>query len=235
MTQMIRRLLPLLSLAFAFAIPATAPAATPTVAAKDWSKVAARTPAGTFIQGNPDAKVKLVEYLSFTCPHCALFESQAAVPLTQRYIRTGLVSYEVRLALRDPFDLAAAVLARCSGPAAFFAVKPALFAAQPQWEAQGQKWGATAPKLDQMTEADAGKAIAAGAGLDTFFLKHGLPRARIDACLANTEEQHDLSAAAQKIWTPDFPGTPMFEINGKRAEDVHEWPQLEAKLKAALG
>ncbi|MDO6416872.1 thioredoxin domain-containing protein [Sphingomonas sp. BIUV-7] len=234
MKQLVRRLLPLLILAFACPAFAPASAATP-VAAKDWTKVATRTPAGTFVQGNPDAKVKLVEYLSFTCPHCAAFEKEGAAPLAERYIRTGLVSYEVRIALRDPFDLVAAVLARCSGPQAFFAVKPALFAAQPDWLGKGEKWGATSPKLDQMSEADAGKAIAAGSGLDAFFLKHGLPRARIDACIANVADQRLLSSAAQAIWTPDFPGTPLFVINGTRAEGVHDWAGLDAKLKAALG
>ncbi|WP_293970533.1 thioredoxin domain-containing protein [Sphingomonas sp.] len=239
MNHLLRRLLPFLILAFAApsvsaAAPAK-PAAAAAPAGKDWTKVATRTASGTFVQGNPAAKVKLIEYLSFTCPHCAAFDAEGASPLAQRYIRTGLVSYEVRLALRDPFDLAASVLARCSGPVPFFAVKPALFAAQSDWLQKGYKWGQTAPKLDEMTEADAGKAIAAGAGLDTFFIKHGLPRERIDACLANAEEQRSLSAAAQAIWTPDFPGTPLFEINGKRAEGVHDWAGLEARLKAALG
>jgi protein-disulfide isomerase len=233
LNAILRRLLPLLTLAFA--LPAMAPAATPAAAARDWTKVATRTPSGTFVQGNPAAKVKLVEYLSFTCPHCAAFEAEGAAPLAQRYIRTGLVSYEVRIALRDPFDLVAAVLARCNGPQAFFAVKPAVFAAQQQWEGQGQKWGATAPKLDQMSEGEAGKAIAAGSGLDVFFIKHGLPRARVDACLANADEQRYLSSAAQAIWKPDFPGTPAFEINGVLAKDVHEWSELDAKLKAAIG
>lgn len=233
MNQILRRLLPLLILAFV--APAAMPAAAAPAAGRDWTKVAMRTPEGTFVQGNPAAKVKLVEYLSFTCPHCAVFDGEGALPLTQRYIRTGLVSYEVRIALRDPFDLAAAVLARCSGPEAFFAVKPALFAAQSDWLEKGQRWAATAPKLDLLSEAAAGKALAAGAGLDLFFIKHGLPRARVDACLANTDEQRLLSSAAQAIWTPDFPGTPMFVINGARADGIHDWAGLEAKLKAAIG
>lgn len=233
MKYALRRLWPLLILALA--LPLGGSTAATTVAAKDWSKIAARTPSGTFLQGNPAAKVKLVEYLSFTCPHCAVFEAEAATPLSQRYIKTGLVSYEVRIALRDPFDLAAAVLARCSGPVPFFAVKPALYAAQTDWLGKGEKWGQTAPKLEQMSEADAGKAVAAGAGLDAFFIKHGLPRARVDACLANTDEQRLLSSAAQAIWTPGFPGTPAFDINGARAADVRTWADLEAKLKAALG
>jgi protein-disulfide isomerase len=231
------RLLPLLILALptiASAAPPK-PASAPAPVMQDWSKVATRLPSGFFLQGNPNAKVKLVEYLSFTCPHCAAFEAEGAAPLAQRYIRTGQVSYEVRIALRDSFDLVAAMLARCNGPQAFFAVKPAVFAAQKEWLTKGEQWGATGPKLEKMSEIDAGKAIAAGAGLDAFFLKHGLPRARIDACLANATEQHALAEAAQKIWQPGFPGTPAFEINGTIAGDIHDWAALDAKLKAALG
>lgn len=239
MTHLARSLTAIL---FALALPAFATAAPPKAAppkatpgAQDWTKVASRTASGSYLQGNPNAKVKLVEYLSFTCPHCAVFEAEAAAPLAQRYIRTGLVSYEVRIALRDAFDLAASVLARCNGPQAFFAVKPALFAAQDGWLNKGAQWGATNPKLDGLSEAQAGKAVAVGAGLDTFFAAHGLAPARIDACLANSAEQRGLSEAAQAIWKPGFAGTPAFEINGKMQEDVRDWATLEAKLKAALG
>ena len=34
-------------------------------------RTVARTPEGGFRMGNPDAPVKLIEYLSLTCPHCA--------------------------------------------------------------------------------------------------------------------------------------------------------------------
>ena len=37
----------------------------------DWTTVVSATPEGGFVMGNPNAKVKLVEYGSMTCPHCA--------------------------------------------------------------------------------------------------------------------------------------------------------------------
>ena len=231
-----RLLLPALLIALLPAVTAAPPrkAAAP-AATRDWSQVATRTSSGSFVQGNPAAKVRLVEFLSFTCPHCARFEEGAQPALTQRYIKTGLVSYEVRIALRDPFDLAAAVLARCGGPRAFFAVKPAVYAAQNTWLTKGQEWGATNPKLEGLSEAQAGKAVAAGAGLDTFFLSHGLTRPQIEACLGNVAEQKALSAAAQQIWQPGFPGTPAFLINGVQTDGVASWSDLEPKLKKAIG
>ncbi|HEX8580099.1 MAG TPA: thioredoxin domain-containing protein, partial [Allosphingosinicella sp.] len=39
----------------------------------DWTQTVSATPAGGFLMGNPAAKVKLVEYGSMTCGHCAAF------------------------------------------------------------------------------------------------------------------------------------------------------------------
>jgi protein-disulfide isomerase len=38
-------------------------------AQRDWTQTVARTPEGGFRMGNPNAPVKLIEYLSFACPH----------------------------------------------------------------------------------------------------------------------------------------------------------------------
>lgn len=202
--------------------------------ARDWTQVATRTPSGSFIQGNPNAPVKLVEYLSFTCPHCAHFEGTAG-SLGPKYIKTGKVNYEVRLALRDAFDLLAGTLARCAGPRGFFAVKPALYAAQGQWEQKASDWAASAPDLTKLSPAEQSQAAAKGAGLDVFFAQHGLPAARANACLANTADRELLAKLAQSYWDmPGFPGTPAFAINGTMTPPIAEWPDLDKALAAAL-
>ena len=65
-------------------------------APRDWSRTVAATPEGGFRMGNPNAKVKLVEYGSLACPHCRHFEETGYKPLVQQYVRTGRVSYEFR-------------------------------------------------------------------------------------------------------------------------------------------
>jgi protein-disulfide isomerase len=97
----------------------------------DWTRTVTTTAAGAYVLGKPDAKVRLVEYLSYTCPHCAHFTAEAAAPLTRDYIAKGLVSYEIRNAVRDHFDFVAALLARCGGPAKFFGNTEVIMAAQP--------------------------------------------------------------------------------------------------------
>jgi protein-disulfide isomerase len=49
-----------------------------------------------FTIGAVDAKVKIVEYASFTCPHCATFHDQVFKTLKTDYIDTGKVLFEYR-------------------------------------------------------------------------------------------------------------------------------------------
>ena len=70
--------------------------------------------------GNPNARVKLVEYGSLACPHCRHFEETGYKPLVQGYVRTGRVSYEFRSFLLNAPDISVSLLAHCAGPAKFF-------------------------------------------------------------------------------------------------------------------
>lgn len=217
-------------LALAAVLTGTAVDAAPV---RDWSTVAVRQADGTFVEGNPKARVRLVEYLSFTCPHCAVMEASAIPPLTSRYIRTGLVSYEVRHAIRDGYDLAAVMLARCNGPRAFFAVAPVVYAAQPQWMGKAADYAPTAQANLPPDKALA--AAAKGAGLDALFAAHGLPAARAQACLNDAGERTRLSAQADAAWNrPDFPGTPDWLVNGVQQTGIDGWPKLEAAITIAL-
>lgn len=47
-------------------------------AGTSWSDTIAATPDGYFVMGNPSAKLKLVEYGSFTCSHCRDFSAEAS-------------------------------------------------------------------------------------------------------------------------------------------------------------
>ena len=44
------------------------------------------TPAGGYVLGNPKAPVRLLEFMSFTCPHCAHFTQDGAAQLKANYI-----------------------------------------------------------------------------------------------------------------------------------------------------
>jgi len=208
--------------------PARAAARAPS---KDWSQVATRLPSGAFLLGNPGAKVHLIEYLSLTCPHCAHVEAEAIPPFTAKYLRPGLVSYEVRHALRDGFDYAGSILARCDGPQAFFATVPKVFAQQDQWFGRAQAW-ARVESADGQAPDQLLPKLARGAGFDSVF---GMSQQKIDSCLANHAEQDLLSAQANEAWRkPGFQGTPTFMINDVLKAGIADWHSLDVALAAAL-
>ena len=90
------------------AVPGSAPAQRgPARATHDWTSVAARTPEGGVRLGNPAAPIKLVEYFSTTCPHCAALARESR-PAIMAQIRSGRLSLEYRNYVLNGYDLAAA-------------------------------------------------------------------------------------------------------------------------------
>ena len=100
----------------------------------------ATTASGTYVLGSAAARVKLVEYASYTCSHCADFSTQSQAVLKGRMIASGSTSLEFRHMIRDRLDLAAAVLARCAGPRNFFPTSAAIFATQQTWLKKGAEF-----------------------------------------------------------------------------------------------
>ncbi len=58
----------------------------------------------SIIEGNADAKIKLIIYESMTCSHCADFHKNVYPKLKEEFIDTGYISLEFR---NFPLDLAA--------------------------------------------------------------------------------------------------------------------------------
>lgn len=202
-------------------------AATP---ARDWRQVVSPTPAGGRLIGNPAARVKLIEYGSYTCPHCAEFAAESGPVLRDRMVRAGTLSLEYRHLIRDGIDLAAVILARCGGPKAFAATHDAIFASQGQWLQRGFEFQQSAgariamyPRLAQL------RALADGAGLTALVQARGLGAAATDACFAD-------SAAIDRLMTAEIPAgvdsTPSFFVNGKLVPHVG-WAGLLPVLQAA--
>ncbi|MDQ3075131.1 MAG: DsbA family protein, partial [Pseudomonadota bacterium] len=166
----------------------TGVAATPVAAPNngDWSTIVSQTPEGGFVMGNPNAKVKLVEFGSMTCPHCADFEAQGAPPLIENYVKKGLVSFEFRNFVRDPYDITAALIARCGGPASFFGLTRAFYANQADWIGKIQTADpAQMQALEGQPPQAQFKALAEIADFPAFAAMRGVPRAKTEACLAD--------------------------------------------------
>ncbi|HEY0629915.1 MAG TPA: thioredoxin domain-containing protein [Sphingomicrobium sp.] len=203
----------------------------------DWSTIVTKTPEGGFLMGNPDAKVKLIEFGSMTCPHCAAFEEQGGKPLVDNYVKKGLVSWEFRNFVRDPFDMTASLIARCGGPSSFFGLTRNLFADQKDWMGKAQTADQSVLQgLQGKTPAEQFSTVADLTGLKQYASMRGVPRAKTDQCLASQADVDQLvQMTSDAVSTyPGFPGTPTFIINGQLVENTATWELLEPKIKEAL-
>ena len=203
-------------------------AATP----RPWASVATLSPSGSYVIGNPKARVKLIEYVSYTCPHCRHFAEASAATLKDRMIRSGSTSVEIRSAVHDKLDLAAATVARCSGPAAFPAVHDALFTQQETWVERGISFDQTNnARLAMYPQAAQLRALADGAGLTDLARANGVVAAKLDSCFADPAAVAKTLEVAGRV-SAKIRGTPSFELNGKLIENV-DWARLEPTLRAA--
>jgi protein-disulfide isomerase len=203
----------------------------------DWSETVGETPEGGFVMGNPNAPVKLVEYGSMTCPHCADFQAVAEKQLIEKYVKTGQVSFEFRNFVRDPFDIAATLIARCGGASSFFGLTRGLFAEQKDWVGKLQKIPTEQQQaLMGMSPQQQFATIAGHAGFPQWAAMRGVPAAKSAACLADQATVTKLvQMQSDAISQYEVPGTPAFLINGSLVKDASNWELLEPKLRAAIG
>ncbi|WP_162888151.1 thioredoxin domain-containing protein [Sphingomonas mesophila] len=206
----------------------------------DWTQTVSLTPEGGYRLGNPDAPVKLVEFGSMTCPHCAEFEEAAMETITNTYVKSGRVSFEFRNFVRDGLDLTASVIARCGGPTSFFGLTGQLFAGQKDMFARVQQADqAQLAAIEALPPAQKLPRFAELAGLKQWATMRGLPSAKLDQCLAD-QASVDRLVAMQSDATSTFQinATPSFLLNGELVQFEGSepiWAQLEAKLRGALG
>jgi protein-disulfide isomerase len=214
----------------------TAPLAQVAAPNGDWTQIVSETPEGGFRMGNPDAKVKLVEYASITCPHCAEFTEKGAAPLTNTYVKSGQVSWEYRPFLLFPTDAAIFSLLRCQGANPFFQSTEQLYADQANWFGKIQAAPEAQPdRLQALQPAQRNQVFVQASGLDQFFRQRGMPESRIDSCLADPQGLQKLVDITQHGTNEDkVTGTPTFFINGKVVEGAAAWEALEPALRGAV-
>jgi protein-disulfide isomerase len=204
----------------------------------DWAEMVTATPEGGFLMGNPQAKVKIVEYGSMTCPHCREFDETGVGPLINNYVKTGQVSWEFRNYVRDAFDLAASLVARCNGEKSFFPMTRALYKDQQTWVEKIQ--AAPQAQLEALQSLPPNRQfleIGKIAGFQDFAAMRGVPAAKSAECLSNENSVNQLVQMTSDATTqyPEFQGTPSFVINGEMQKDTATWEVLEPKLRTALG
>jgi protein-disulfide isomerase len=203
----------------------------------NWSDVVNATPAG-FVMGNPNAKVKLIEIGSLSCPHCKAFEDEG-VPHLLDYVKSGQMSWEFRpYIIHGPIDMAANLIVRCNGAKTFFPLVQALYKDQPVWMAKIE--GVPQDKVAQIQNLPTNQTFVAMAsllGLQDWAAVRGVAQAKSNQCLRD-EKMIDREVQLTSDVTnqyPDFAGTPAFIVDGKMLpKETVTWDKLEPSLKVAL-
>jgi len=204
-------------------------------AGKSWAQVLEATPEGGFRMGNPDAPIKLIEFGSYTCPHCRDFTEQAHEPLERDHVNSGKVSFEYRNFIRDPLDMTVALVVRCGGPESFFPLSLQFFLNQEDMIKKIQAGGEGA----YQNAIGAGPSerfvkLAELAGLIDYAKERGLPEDKVRACLADPKAPEALAAAVERDSKQyEITGTPTIIMNGARLDNVATWDALAARLKDA--
>ena len=178
------------------------------------SSVASRVP--DMILGQADAPVTVIEYASFTCPHCANFHATVWDQFKKNYIETGKVKFVYREVYFDKFGLWGAMVARCGGPEKYFGVADILYDTQKDWLASGEAAGIS----------DALRKVG---------LKAGMTTDAVNACLNDNDMAKAMVAVYQANATNDkVEGTPTFLINGESHGGEMSYDEFAALLDAKL-
>ncbi|MDK3016812.1 DsbA family protein [Pseudodonghicola flavimaris] len=166
--------------------------------------------------GAEDAPVTIVEYASYTCPHCADFEQGPFKKLKAEYIDTGKVRFIYREVYFDRYGLWASMIARCSGDTEkFFGISDLIFKTQRDWV----RAGGPTEIVDELRK------IGRLAGLENDTLEACLQDGTKAQTLVKWYQEH---AEADKI-----DATPTFVINGEKVTN-QPWEDLKALIEAEI-
>ena len=174
---------------------------------------AAERPTGDIPMGDPDAPVTVIEYASFTCPHCATFHTETWPQVKENYVDTGKVRFILREVYFDPYGLWAAMVARCGGEGPYRAIVSQLMKQQDSWTAAEDRAGA----------------------LQRIGRANGLSSDEIRACLQDRDyaealvERYKETAGADEVTS-----TPTFLINGEVQTGTMPYEEFAAILDKHL-
>ena len=170
------------------------------------------------VLGNPDAEVTVVEYASFTCPHCASFHAGSFKDLKKDFIDTGKIKFVYREVYFDRQGLWAAIVARCGEGAEnrYFGIADMIYENQRAWARQE----------DPAAIVDS---------LRRFGKTAGLTDTQLDQCFSDADTAQKLYARYLQLAEEDsVTSTPTFIINGDLYSNM-PYAEMAEVINAALG
>lgn len=83
--------------------------------------------------GNKEAPIKMLEFASLTCGHCAKFHNEVLPVIKEKYILTGKIYFTYKDFPLDKFALKASIISRCSGNDNYFKFLDVFYKKQSSW------------------------------------------------------------------------------------------------------
>ena len=168
----------------------------------------------TILEGNINAKIKLIVYESLTCSHCADFHKEIYPELKKDFIDEGLISIEFR---NFPLDLAAfnaSKVAHCKNDGKS-EILHFLFEKQKEW-VRGE------------TIEDLNKNLKKLINEKNFGIN-------FDKCIRDTVvEDHVLNDRINAVKKYDIQATPTLIINDKKFDNPQNYKKLKKKLEKLI-
>mgnify|MGYP001161370088 FL=1 len=164
--------------------------------------------------GDKEAPVIIIEYSSFTCPHCATFHTEVLPKLKADYINSGKVLLEYREVYFDGPGLWAGLLARCQGNQKYFPMIDLIFRKQKDW-ARGNR--------DEIIN-----------GLLSVGRQSGLTDEKSKMCMEDSNLAEELIEIFKKNTSADgISSTPSFVINGELIQNM-SYDELKKVIESKL-
>jgi protein-disulfide isomerase len=168
------------------------------------------------VLGAEDAPVEMIEYASYTCPHCATFHDDVFEDIKRDYIDTGKVKFTYREVYFDKYGLWGSLVARCGGEDRFFGITDMIYDTQETWSRAGSE-AAIAEELRKIGR------IA------------GLEGDQLEACLSNNEKARGLIEWYQaNAEEHGINSTPSFVIDGETYSNM-SYDEFQEILDEKLG
>ncbi|MFM5907244.1 MAG: thioredoxin domain-containing protein [Novosphingobium sp.] len=201
-------------------------------AGKTWVEVVEVTPDGGYRVGNPNAPVKLLEYGSLSCPHCAKLAQDGFEKLFGDYIASGRLSFEFRSFAIHPQDVPLTLMVQCGPKESFPNLVEQVYANFDELGQATQRGAEQAQQSLTLPEKQRFVAMAQAIGLPEFFAQRGISVDQGKACLSDFAKATQVAKNAEAYGAKGINSTPTLFINDVQL-DKTEWNALDAALQAA--
>ena len=166
------------------------------------------------VSGNPNAAVKVVVYLSLSCPGCRGFKSKILPKIKEKYIDRGAVSYVERILLMHRSDKEGYGLLFCTPLEERVKYMNVLMQSIDSWLYSKNM-------LENL--------------LNIAALGKGVNREELRQCMVSRDTASKIFAVSKDaVQIIKVPTTPSVYVNGVRVEKTHMFEDIEQAIDQAL-